>query len=142
MIRDNPKAVARVAKVPIDLVLNLQRIWIEASELNAAMTYLAAFGLTHFQVTTLVGKFGNHVVPMLREDPYLLISEVPGFGFKRVDKIARRLGTPKELPSRLRAGIHTRSRPPLTTATAGLSMRICLTAPTRCWFWTISIAAS
>ena len=105
MIRENPKAVARAAKVPIDVVLNLQRLWIEASALNGAMTYLAAFGLTHFQVTTLVGKFGNHVVPMLEENPYLLISEVPGFGFKRVDKIARRMGTPKELPSRLRAGV-------------------------------------
>jgi exodeoxyribonuclease V alpha subunit len=105
VIRDNPSAVARAAKVPLDVVTNLQRIWIEASALNGAMTYLAAYGLTHFQVTTLVGKFGNHVVPMLEENPYLLISEVPGFGFKRVDKIARRLGTPKELPSRLRAGI-------------------------------------
>jgi exodeoxyribonuclease V alpha subunit len=69
------------------------------------MTYLASFGLTHFQVTTLVEKFGNHVVPILQENPYLLVTEVPGFGFKRVDKIARQLGTPKELPSRLRAGL-------------------------------------
>ena len=105
IIRESPHAVARAAKVPLDTVMNLQRIWVDASALNGAMTYLAAYGLTHFQVTTLVGKFGNHVVPMLEENPYLLISEVPGFGFKRVDKIARRLGTPKELPSRLRAGI-------------------------------------
>jgi exodeoxyribonuclease V alpha subunit len=105
VIRENPKAVASVAKVPMEAVMNLQGIWIATSEVNAAMTYLASFGLTHFQVTTLVGKFGNHVVSMLEENPYILISEVPGFGFKRVDKIARRLGTPKELPSRLQAGI-------------------------------------
>lgn len=105
VIRENPRALVTAARVSLDAVLNLQTIWIEASEVNAAMTYLASYGLTHFQVTTLVGKFGNHVVPMLQEDPYLLISEVPGFGFKRVDKIARRLGTPKEIPSRLQAGI-------------------------------------
>lgn len=105
VIRQNPRAVAAVAKAPMEAIHNLQRIWIDASDVNAAMTYLAAYGLTHFQVTTLVGKFGNHVVPMLQADPYILVSEVPGFGFKRVDKIARRLGTPKELPSRLQAGI-------------------------------------
>ena len=105
VIRHNPKAVAAVAKVPVEAILNLQRIWIEASGVNAAMAYLASYGLTHFQVTTLVEKFGNHVVPMLQADPYILISEVPGFGFKRVDKIARRLGTPKELPSRLQSGL-------------------------------------
>lgn len=105
VIRDDPARVATVAKVPLPKILELQRIWVSTGDLNAAMAYLAAYGLTHFQVTTLVKKFGNHVVPMLREDPYLLICEVPGFGFKRVDKIARRLGTPKELPARLRAGI-------------------------------------
>ena len=105
VIRDCPHAVATTARAPLETIMNLQRIWIATSELNAARTYLAAYGLTHFQVTTLVGKFGNHVIPTLREDPYLLISKVPGFGFKRVDRIARRLGTAKELPSRLRAGI-------------------------------------
>ena len=64
------------------------------------------FGLTHHQVTTLVGKFGSQVVPILESDPYVLVREIPGFGFKRVDKIARKMGTPKDLPSRIRAGLH------------------------------------
>ncbi|MCO5352562.1 MAG: AAA family ATPase [Bryobacteraceae bacterium] len=106
VIRADPRAVASAAKLTFEAVSNLRDIWIAASEFNAAMTYLASYGLTHLQVTTLVGKFGNGVVGLLQSDPYLLISEVPGFGFKRVDKIARRLGVPKELPARLRAGIH------------------------------------
>src|SRR6266568_3521944 len=73
VIRARPNSVAAAAKVPLEWILDLQRIWVETSELNAAMTYLAAFGLTHFQVTTLVANFGNHVVPMLRENPYILI---------------------------------------------------------------------
>ena len=43
---------------------------------------------------------------MLENDPYVLMREIPGFGFKRVDKIARKMGTPKDLPSRIRAGLH------------------------------------
>ncbi|MEK7860913.1 MAG: AAA family ATPase, partial [Chloroflexota bacterium] len=42
---------------------------------------------------------------VLKTDPYLLVREVPGFGFKRVDLVARKMGTPKEHPSRIRAGI-------------------------------------
>jgi hypothetical protein len=72
-IRENPSAVARAAKVSIDVALNLQHVWIEASALNGARTHLAAYGLTHFQITTLVGKFGNQVVSILEENPYLLI---------------------------------------------------------------------
>lgn len=104
-IRTEPEAVAAVAKAPIETILELQRIWIANSDFNAAMTYLARFGLTHHQVTTLVGKFGSQVVPILESDPYVLIREISGFGFKRVDKIARKMGAPKDLPSRIRAGL-------------------------------------
>jgi len=104
-IRSRPEAVAAVAKVPVEIVLDLQRIWIANGDFNTAMAYLAAFGLTHYQVTTLVGKFGSQVVPILERDPYVLVREIPGFGFKRVDKIARKMGTPKDLPSRIRAGL-------------------------------------
>jgi exodeoxyribonuclease V alpha subunit len=106
VIRTKAEAVAVVAKVPIETVLELQRIWIANSDFNTAMAYLAAFGLTHHQVTTLVGKFGSQVVSILERDPYVLMREITGFGFKRVDKIARKMGTPKDLPSRIRAGLH------------------------------------
>jgi exodeoxyribonuclease V alpha subunit len=106
VIRSRPEAVATVAKAPLDSILALQRIWIANSDFNAAMTYLSRFGLTHHQVTTLVDRFGSQVAPILERDPYVLMREISGFGFKRVDKIARKMGTPKDLPSRIRAGIH------------------------------------
>jgi exodeoxyribonuclease V alpha subunit len=105
-IRASPEAVASAAKVPIETALELQRIWIANSDFNTAMAYLPAFGLTHHQVTTLVGKFGSQVGPILESDPYVLMREISGFGFKRVDKIARKMGTPKDLPPQIRAGLH------------------------------------
>ena len=102
----DPKRWPRWPKCPSRSWLSLQRIWIANSDFNTAMAYLSAFGLTHHQVTTLVGKFGSQVVPILERDPYVLMREISGFGFKRVDKIARKMGTPKDLPSRIRAGIH------------------------------------
>jgi exodeoxyribonuclease V alpha subunit len=104
-IRARPEAVAAVAKVPLETALELQRVWIANSDFNTAMAYLAAYGLTHHQVTTLVGKFGSQVVSILERDPYVLMREITGFGFKKVDKIARKMGTPKDLPSRIRAGL-------------------------------------
>jgi exodeoxyribonuclease V alpha subunit len=104
-IRTRPEAVAAAAKAPLDSILALQRIWVANSDFNAAMTYLSRFGLTHHQVTTLVDRFGSQVVPILERDPYVLMREISGFGFKRVDKIARKMGMPKDLPSRIRAGI-------------------------------------
>jgi exodeoxyribonuclease V alpha subunit len=105
-IRSRPEAIAAIAKAPLEAILALQRIWIANSDFNSAMTYLSRYGLTHRQVTTLVERFGSQVVPILERDPYVLMREIPGFGFKRVDKIARKMGTSKDLPSRIRAGLH------------------------------------
>jgi exodeoxyribonuclease V alpha subunit len=104
-IRNSPENVARIAGVPLAVTDNLQRLWIANADFNTAMAYLSRYELTHFQVTTLVERFGSQVVPILQRDPYVLVHEIRGLGFKRVDKIARKLGTPKDLPSRIRAGL-------------------------------------
>jgi len=43
-IRSRPEAVAAVAKVPVEIVLDLQRIWIANGDFNTAMAYLQPLG--------------------------------------------------------------------------------------------------
>lgn len=104
-LRSSPANVAQVAGVTLDVATNLRRLWIANADFNTAMACLSRYELTHCQVTMLVERFGNQVVPMLQRDPYVLVHEIRGLGFKRVDKIARKMGTPKDLPSRIRAGL-------------------------------------
>jgi exodeoxyribonuclease V alpha subunit len=104
-ITHNPEAIARVAKLSLDAVYAVRQAWIENRDRNAAATHLAAYGLTHRQITALVEQFGDSVVPMLEENPYLLVKAVPGMGFKRIDKAARKMNTPKDSPGRIRAGL-------------------------------------
>ena len=40
-IRSQPQAVAAIAKVPVETMMDLQSIWVANSDFNAAMTYLA-----------------------------------------------------------------------------------------------------
>jgi exodeoxyribonuclease V alpha subunit len=105
VIDEEPERIAAVAKVPLESVQALRAEWLRTRTLNASLTWLASFELTHHQMTALIEKFGNAVVTVLKTDPYLLVREVPGFGFKRVDVVARKMGTPKEHPSRIRAGV-------------------------------------
>lgn len=105
VLRDDPAAIAQAAKVPLAVVEGLREEWERNALVNATFTSLSAFGLTHHQVRTLVGKFGNSVIAVLQENPFLLVREIAGLGFKRVDEIARKIGTDKEHPERLRAGV-------------------------------------
>ena len=105
VLSDEPETIAETVHLSLEAVHALREEWLRTKAVNGALTWLAAFGLTHHQVKTLVERFGNNVVALLQTDPYLITREVPGFAFKRVDKIARKMGAPKDHPSRIRAGI-------------------------------------
>ncbi len=104
-ITEEPEAVAQAAGLRVEAIHTLLTEWRKTRQTNRAITWLAAYGLPHHQVTSLVKKFGNDVLGMLKADPYIIVREVRGFGFKRVDKIARKMGTDKDDPARIRAGI-------------------------------------
>ena len=92
-------------RIPMSTLTTLHDAWIANAAENEIRSYLAQFGLTHHQMNVLLETFGNAVVGVLRNDPYVLIKAIKGYGFKRVDKIARQMGTPKDHPGRLAAGI-------------------------------------
>lgn len=105
VLEEEPERIAATAKLPREAVDALRDEWLKKRSMNSSLTWLASFELTHHQMMALIEKFGNSIVTVMKTDPYILVREVPGFGFKRVDLIARKMGTPKEHPSRIRAGI-------------------------------------
>lgn len=69
------------------------------------MVTLRGWGLSEYQITKCREAWKGAVVAELRADPFRLAEVVEGFGFKRADEVARRMGTPSDHPSRIRACI-------------------------------------
>jgi exodeoxyribonuclease V alpha subunit len=105
VLAEEPQLIADEAHIPLEAVEALRDEWLRTKTVNTALVWLSTYGLTHHQVSTLVEKYGNNVVAILKADPYLIVRDIPSFGFRRVDQIALQVGTPKEHPSRLRAGV-------------------------------------
>ena len=105
LIRQDVDELHRQLRIPRATLVSLREAWIAHSAENEVRTYLAQFGLTPHQTDTLLSTFGHAVVGVLRADPYQLIRYVSGYGFKKVDKIARALGTPKDHAGRIEAGL-------------------------------------
>ena len=102
---ETPEDIATFARVPLATVQTLKEHWEKSHLLNASLVTLSAYELTHKQVETLVARFGNNAPALLEKNPYLLLKAIKGYGFRRVDQIARKMGTPLDLPERLQAGI-------------------------------------
>ncbi len=105
LIRNRPEELHSRLRIPMSTLTTLREAWVANAAENEIRSYLAQFDLTHHQMNVLLETFGNAVVGVLRNDPYRIIKVVKGYGFKRVDKIARQLGTPKDHPGRIAAGI-------------------------------------
>jgi len=91
--------------VPTPVLQTLREAWIANTAENKIRAYLAGFGLTPHQMNVLLEVFGAGVVGVLRQDPYQIILYVDRYGFKRVDQIARQMGTPKDHPGRIEAAL-------------------------------------
>lgn len=104
-IIEEPERVAEMAKISPETAHQIRAIWLHTKTINKMATRLAAFGLTHHQIVSLADRLGNNALGLLETDPYMIIGEIRNFGFKRIDKIARQMGTAKNDPARIRAGI-------------------------------------
>jgi len=74
-------------------------------ERSGLMVALYRYGLTQWQIGRLVQCYGDRAAMVLKEDPYQVISEIKGFGFKTVDSIAARVGVPRDDIRRARAAV-------------------------------------
>lgn len=102
---EDPAKVAAIGQISLEKAQAFRQEWLKSRKSNAMMAWLSSFELTHYQAKTLEEKFGPSCMDILQDNPYLIAREVRGFGFKKIDKIARKMGTPKDHPGRLESGI-------------------------------------
>ncbi|MBI1374514.1 MAG: AAA family ATPase [Phycisphaera sp.] len=105
LIRNGIDELREKLRVPMSTLESLQTAWIANAMENDLRGFLAGFGLTHHQMNVLIKIYGDAAGSVLRADPYKLIEHVRGYGFKRVDKIARAAGLAKDHPGRVEAGV-------------------------------------
>lgn len=63
------------------------------------------YGIAANQAMKLYRAYGADALTLIEENPYRLVDEVPGFGFIKADRIAARMGVPRDSEFRIRSGI-------------------------------------
>ena len=66
---------------------------------------LINIGFSLNNANNIYSLFREEAVNIIREDPYMLIGKINGFGFKKVDLIGKKLNIPNENSNRVRSGI-------------------------------------
>lgn len=81
------------------------RSWEEHKEIKRVMIFLQSYQITTGYAVKIYKTYGNRAIEKLKENPYRLVDDVSGIGFKIADRIAQNLGIAATSPARIKAGI-------------------------------------
>ena len=77
----------------------------EQAQQREAMVFLQSYGITPSLAVKIFKRYGENVKQVIRQNPYRLVEDVEGIGFKTADKIAATLGVEPDSEYRLSAGV-------------------------------------
>lgn len=93
----------------------IQESYAEQAQQREAMVFLQSYGVTPALAVKIYKRYGENVRQVITRNPYRLVEDVEGIGFKTADRIAASLGIEQSNEYRLSAGV----KYTLSEATAG-----------------------
>ena len=79
--------------------------WHEQKAVRDIMVFLQSHSVGTARAVRIYKTYGDKAIEVVRSDPYRLVLDIPGIGFKTADTIASSLGTAQDSPMRARAGV-------------------------------------
>jgi exodeoxyribonuclease V alpha subunit len=83
----------------------IKKAWAEQKEIREVMLFLQSHGVSTGYGAKIYKQYGNEAIRIVQENPYRLATDIFGIGFITADKIAEKLGLPKDSELRAGAGI-------------------------------------
>lgn len=105
VIREEPGKLLSVPGIGEKKAEAIAAGYAEHREYAETVLALSAFDISTNVCLKLYRAFGSDAVNVIRDNPYTLIDEIYGIGFKKADKIAESVGIEKNSPFRIQSAV-------------------------------------
>lgn len=105
VIEREPERLAEVRGITKERAREIGIQFEEKKDLREAMLELAEYGISSKLATKIYTKYKDAFRTVLKENPYKLIDDIEGIGFRTADEIALKMGIEEESPFRYQAGV-------------------------------------
>lgn len=105
VIENEPLRLLDIPNIGQKRVNMIKSAWTEQKDIKNIMLFLQEHGVSTAFGYRIYKAYGNQSIKKIKENPYTLVDDVYGIGFKTADSIALKLGVPNESYSRCRAGV-------------------------------------
>lgn len=100
-----PQRVLEVPSVGKHRSKMIAEAWEEQRAVKEVMLFLQSYQINTALAVKIYKTYGDRAMEQVQSDPYQLVRDIRGVGFRTADKIARSLGLPPYSPARLKAGL-------------------------------------
>lgn len=105
IIDQNPNKLYEVSGVGPKRVEQIIKAWQEQKEVSKVMVFLREKDVSTSFAVKIFKAYGNESIKKIQDNPYRLVDEIWGIGFKSADQIALKLGLEPTSTERIKAAI-------------------------------------
>ena len=105
IMEEDPGKLTRVPGIGKKKVKDIARSFADHREFAQVSLYFQGFGIPSASALRLYKAYGKDSMELIKENPYRLVEEVYGIGFKMADEIAGKMGIHADSPFRIKSGI-------------------------------------
>jgi len=104
VIDTTPNRLFEVPGVGEKRIFAITQAWQDQKEISRVMVFLRSKDVSSSFAVKIYKAYGNQAIEKMQENPYRLVDDIWGIGFKSADQIALKLGLEKNAPDRVKAG--------------------------------------
>lgn len=105
IIESDPLKLAKVKGISAEKAKNIALQYNDIKKLQDAVIFLQEYDVTINMAVKIFEKYKNRTEKIIKENPYKLVEDIDGIGFRTADKIAMKLGIERDSEFRMRAGV-------------------------------------
>ena len=105
ILNKDPYRLLEVSGLGKKKVDRIAKTWKENHSIHDAMVFLQGHGISNTYALNIYKKYRDKTMAVIKNDPYQLIQDIIGIGFRIADTIAQQVGIEKDAPERLQAGL-------------------------------------
>ena len=105
IIENNPMKLLDIPNIGIKRVHEIKDSWQKHKHIKNLMIFLSNCGISTTVAHKIYKVYGEESITKLKENPYSIVDDIYGLGFKTSDMIGEKLGLSKESYNRCRIGI-------------------------------------
>ena len=105
ILDSEPDRLLEVEGIGVKKLDKIKSSWSQQREIRNLMLFLQTYQIPTTFAAKIYRKYGSEAVQQLKDNPYDLVYDIRGIGFKTADRMAIKMGLPPNSQERLQAAI-------------------------------------